>query len=124
MLDERRAYGIVGRIEREDAPMIVLKAEIARTLPLRAAPDAKVRQDVIEITKSAREHLVVAIERERAFRSDWPFARLVGEARIGHAEEVRPHLRWIADIIDVAEMDRVVGPEGPHARGDVEGLVG
>src|SRR5271170_121099 len=120
MLDNRRAHGIVAGVECEDAPVIVLQAKEARPLAVRAAANAELGKNVVEIPKSPRHHLVVAIERKRAFRSPRPFARLIGEARIGHSKEIRSYLRRIADIIDVAEMDRVLRSEGPDASGDLE----
>src|SRR3984957_17120121 len=58
MLKDRRAYGIVTGVERDDAPVVVLKAEIACPLPIRTAADAELRQDVIEITIAARIHFM------------------------------------------------------------------
>ena len=124
MLDDRRADGIVASVEREDAPMIVLEAEIARPLAVRAPANADLWKDVIEVAESARQHFVVAVERKRAFRSPRPFARLVGEARIAYSEEICSYLRRIPDIVDVAEVDRVVRSEFRDPRGDVERLVG
>jgi hypothetical protein len=68
MLEDRRADGIVARVERDDAPMVVLETEIARPLPMRTAADAELRQDVVEIAVAARIHLMIAVERKRALR--------------------------------------------------------
>jgi hypothetical protein len=69
MLKDRRADGIVAGVERDDAPMVVLEAEIARPLAMRTAADAKLRQDVIEVAVAPRIHFMIAVERKRALRS-------------------------------------------------------
>ena len=68
-LKDRRANGIVAGVERDDAPMVVLEAEIARPLPMRTAADAELRQDVVEIAVAARIHFMIAVERKRALGS-------------------------------------------------------
>ena len=68
MLDDGRAYGIVAGVERDDAPMVVLEAKIARPLATRTAADAELRQDVIEIAVAPRIHFMIAVELKRALR--------------------------------------------------------
>ena len=66
MLEDRRPDGIVSGIERNDAPMVVLEAEIARPLAVRTAAKAELWQKMIEIAEAERVHLVIAVQRERA----------------------------------------------------------
>ena len=119
MLKDRRADGIVAGVERDDAPMVVLEAEIARPLAMRTAVDAELWQDVIEIAVAQRIHLMIAVERKRALRSQRPFAWRELVAGIGDAEEIGADLRRVSDVIDVAEMDRIVRPPRFDERGDL-----
>src|SRR3984957_20388846 len=45
-------------------------------------------------------------------------------AGLGHAKEVRAHLGRVSDVIDVAEMDRIVRPPGFDKRCDFGRFVG
>ena len=104
--------------------MVVLEAEIARPLAARTAAYAKLRQDVIEIAVAQRIHFMIAVERERALRSQRPFAGRELVAGIGDAEKIRANFRRVSDVINVAEMDRIVRPPGFDERCDLGRFVG
>src|SRR5262249_17559050 len=126
-LHDRPADRVVAGIDREDAPMLVVEVEEARALALRfpVHRETELGQHDTEITDAAqRVHFVIAVEREAAARSRRPEACRLRSARVADAEEVLVHLGGPADVIDVAEVDRIMRIERGDQLCDTRSLVG
>ncbi len=124
ILQEWQADGVVAGVERNDAPMRVLQAEVACRLAPGASVDdrAQRRKHLREIGGAERIHFMIAVEGERAQRTARPATGDIAAARARDAEKILGDLDRIADVVDVAQMDRIVRLEAHDQVGDLRRL--